>query len=200
MNEQEKELETNNINKPDKPKRKLFNGLLTNLKKIKHLDIILTVLFIAIILLIYFSTFFNTKPTIDKNSTDNSKTYSATTSLERYTERCEAKLVETLSAIKEAGEVSVLLTFNKGIETVIAYTTETETSSNGNVTEVKSPVLITNNGKTETVVLQEIMPMPVSIVVVATGANNTNVKLEILRAVQAMFALPTSSIEIFAGN
>lgn len=200
MNEQEKELETNNINKPDKPKRKLFNGLLTNLKKIKHLDIILTVLFIAIILLIYFSTFFNTKPTIDKNSTDNSKTYSATTSLERYTERCEAKLVETLSAIKGAGEVSVLLTFNKGIETVIAYTTETETSSNGNVTEVKSPVLITNNGKTETVVLQEIMPMPVSIVVVATGANNTNVKLEILRAVQAMFALPTSSIEIFAGN
>ena len=44
------------------------------------------------------------------------------------------------------------------------------------------------------------MPTPNSIVIVATGANNTNVKLEILRAVQAMFALPTSSIEIFAGN
>ena len=197
MNEVESNLE---INKSDKPKRKIFNGLISNLKKIKHLDIILTVLFIAIILLIYFSTFFNTNKTPDKNSTQNNKTYSATTSMEVYTSRLESKLVETLSAIKGAGNISVLLTFNKGIETVIAYTTETKTSADGTVTEVKSPVLITNNGKTETVVLQEIMPTPVSIVIVATGANNTNVKLEILRAVQAMFALPSSSIEIFAGN
>ncbi len=186
--------------KMDKPKRKIFAGLITNFKKIKHLDIILTVLFIAIILLIYFSTFFNTNSTSDKNSTQNNKTYSATTSLDDYTNKLETKLVETLSAIKGAGNVSVLLTFNKGIETVIAYTTETETAKDGNVTEIKSPVLITNNGKTETVVLQEIMPTPVSIVVVSTGANNTNVKLEILRAIQTMFALPTSSIEIFAGN
>lgn len=151
-------------------------------------------------MLIYFSTFFNAKPTADKNSTENNKTYSATTSLEQYSNKLESKLVETLSAIKGAGKISVLLTFNKGIETVIAYTTETKTAADGTVTEVKSPVLITNNGKTETVVLQEIMPTPNSIVIVATGANNTNVKLEILRAVQAMFALPTSSIEIFAGN
>lgn len=200
MNEVENTSKESLKNKVDKPKKKIFDGLLSNLKKIKHLDIILTVLFIAIILLIYFSTFFSTKSTTDKNSSTENKTYSATITLEEYSDKLERKLESTLSAIKGAGEISVLLTFDKGIETVIAYTTEIETLPNGNKVEIKSPVLITNNGKTETVVLQEIMPTPCSIVIVATGASNTNVKLELLRAVQAMFELPTSSIEIFAGN
>ena len=66
--------------------------------------------------------------------------------------------------------------------------------------ETKSPVLITNNGQTQTVVLQENMPNPCSVVIVATGASNTNVKLEILRAVQAMFISNSCNIEVFAGN
>ena len=200
MNEVEVTQKEINKNKMDKPKRKIFEGLLTNLKKIKHLDIILTVLFIAIILLIYFSTFFNSKSSNDKNTQNQDKTYSSSITLEEYSDKLEHKLEQTLSAIKGAGNISILLTFNKGIETVIAYTTETKTSSDGTVTEIKSPVLITNNGKTVTVILVVLMPTGCCIVVVATGASNTNVKLEILRAVQAMFELPSSSIEIFAGN
>ena len=50
------------------------------------------------------------------------------------------------------------------------------------------------------IILQEIMPKPVSIIIVASGAKNTNVKLEIIRLVQAMFELSTSKIEVFAGN
>lgn len=186
-----------NIEEKKKPKKKLFDGLFIRLKKIKHLDIILTVLFIAIILLIYFSSFTGTSL-----SKENTKSNTQTASdLEEYSKKLEEKLEKTLTAIKDAGKVSVLIYFNEGIETVIAYTTEVETlPNNGVVKETKSPVLVTNSGKTQPIILQENMPTPSSIVIVSTGAKDTNVKLEILRAVQTMFNINSSKIEIFAGN
>jgi len=187
----------------DKPKKKvIFGSVFAKLKKIKHLDIILTVLFIAIILLIYFSTF----STATKNEqTRNSGSYNESTSLQEktlsaYQKEVEDKLAKTISCIKDAGNVNVFVNFSEGIETKIAYTTETKTNKDGTKVEVKSPVLITNDGKSQTIILQEIMPTPSSIIIVATGARNTNVKLEILRAVQALYNLSSSKIEIFAGN
>ena len=61
-------------------------------------------------------------------------------------------------------------------------------------------MLVTKNGQDEPIVLQETMSKPVSIIIVANGAENTNVKLEILRLVQAMFEISSSKVEIFAGN
>ena len=182
----------------DKPKKKImFNGLFNKLKKIKHLDIILTVLFIAIILLIYFSSFNSN----NKSSSDIKKsTEIEFTPISEYQSSLERKIEETLSAIKNAGSVKAMVVFSEGIETVIAYSTEKKQNKDGTTTEINSPVLITNNGKTQPIILQENLPMPTSIIVVATGAKDTNVKLEILRVVQAMFELNSSNIEIFAGN
>jgi stage III sporulation protein AG len=177
-------------------KKKFFGSILDKLKKIKHLDIILIVLFIAIILLIYFSSFSSSKA---ESSTDDDSTSAQQTTIESYTEELESKLVELISSIDGAGNVSVLVYFEEGIKTEIAYVEETKTSSDGTQVETKSPVLITNDdGTSQTVVLQEIMPTPQSVIVVASGAKDTNVKLEILRLVQAMFELSTSKIEIFA--
>ena len=64
--------------------------------------------------------------------------------------------------------------------------------------EIKTPVLVTENGKTNPLILKTIMPEVDKIIVVASGAKNTNVKLEILRAVQAIYSI--SNIQIFAGN
>lgn len=182
----------------DKPKKKImFNGLFNKLKKIKHLDIILTVLFIAIILLIYFSSFNSN----NKSSSDIEKsTEIEFTPISEYQSSLERKIEETISAIKNAGSVKAMVVFSEGIETVIAYSTEKKQNKDGTTTEINSPVLITNNGKTQPIILQENLPMPTSIIVVATGAKDTNVKLEILRVVQAMFELNSSNIEIFAGN
>lgn len=182
-------------------KKKLFGNLFEKIKRIKHLDKILTILFIAIILLIYFSSFsFGTN---SSSTTENSMQLSesmGSTSLAVYQKELENKISSTLSKIKDVGNVKVMVYFNKSIETIIAYTTKTETNTNGVIVETKSPVLITKDGKSEPIVLQEIMPEPTSIIVVASGATNTSVKLEILRAVQAMFNFNNSNIEIFAGN
>ena len=203
MNEEDKfsdEVKTENKVK----KKTIFSDLYAKIKKIKNLDKILVILFIAIILLIYFSSF-SFESFDKKNNTNEVQKESAqslTFSLQEYQMSLEKKLTQTLKSIKNAGNVSVMIYFDKGIETVIAYTTEIQTNSNGVKIETKSPVLLnTKDGKTQTVVLQEIMPNPSSIVIVATGASDTKVKLEILRAVQAMFNNSNGCIiEIFAGN
>ncbi|MBQ9792613.1 MAG: hypothetical protein IJW32_02565 [Clostridia bacterium] len=182
-------------------KKKLFGNLFEKIKKIKHLDKILTILFIAIILLIYFSSF--SVGTSNSNTSENSMQLSeniGNTSLVAYQKELENKITSTLSNIKDAGNIKVMIYFNKSIETVIAYTTKTETSTNGVKVETKSPILITKDGKSEPIILQEIMPEPASIIVVSSGAINTSVKLEILRAVQTMFNFNNCNIEIFAGN
>lgn len=190
-----------NQEKQDKPKKKvLFEGLFVKLKKIKHLDKILTVLFIAIILLIYFSSFSFGTSSNNKSNIGQALEENQTTSLTSYQNVLERKIEETVSAIKNAGNVNAMVNFSQGIETVIAYSTETKHNKDGSSTEIKSPVLITKDGKSEPIILQENMPKPTSIIIVATGAKDTNVKLEILRAIQAMFELNSSNIEIFAGN
>ena len=60
----------------EKEKKKLFQGFFEKLKKIKHLDIILTILFIAIILLVYFST---TNLFSSNEETNNGTTLTPTT-------------------------------------------------------------------------------------------------------------------------
>ena len=177
-------------------KKVLFGSFFTRLKKIKHLDKIITVLFIAIILLIYFSSFSFESSSKSEAIQD---LYVKEDELVLYEKELEEKIQRTLSSIKDSGEVSVMVCFSEGIETVIAYKTEKEIK-NGVTIETKTPLLVTNDGKSETIVLEKIMPKPTSIVVVSTGAKNTNVKLEILRAVQTMFGSTNCNIEIFAGN
>ena len=105
-----------------------------------------------------------------------------------------------MEALENVDKAEVILYFDKGIETVIAYTYETKTLQDGTKLETKSPVLVQNGKEQEVVVLQEIMPQPISVIVVAKGARDTNVKLKILQLLQAMFEIKSSNIEIFAGN
>jgi len=188
--------------------KSFFDGFVSRIKRIKHLDILLVIFFVVVILLIYFSTL--TKKNEVKNTEDNTSqiqdqgnnyTYSSkTTSLESYKDTIEKKLSNTLSHIKNAGEVTVVVNFNTGIEDVIAYTTTSYIDENGKKVETKTPVLITVDGQTCPLILEQIMPEPSNIVVIASGAKDTSVKLEIQKAVQVLFNLQTSKIEIFAGN
>jgi len=177
-------------------KKRFFSPFLDKLKKIKHLDIILIVLFVAIILLIYFSSFVSTN---DETESEQEDTSISQTTLQTYSQELTDNLENLISSISGAGTVNVMLYFEEGIKTEIAYIVEVKTLADGTQVETKSPVLITDeDGLSDTVTLQEIMPTPISVIVVASGAKDTKVKLEILRLVQAMFDLSTSKIEIFA--
>ena len=180
----------------DNKSKKSF-AFLDKLKRIKHLDIILTILFIAIILLIYFST---SAPNNAVQNKENTIAQTQLTEFDEYAASLTNQLESVISRVDGAGQAIVLLYFKEGIKTEIAYKIEEKTTSDGTVVQTQSPILITKQGIEEPIVLQKIMPKPSSVVVVASGAKDTNVKLNILRLVEATLKLDASSIEIFAGN
>lgn len=195
MNENQKE----NSSTSERPKRDgILSKISDKLKKIKHLDIILTVLFIAIILLIYFSStgLFSAKSS-DKTTTS---TVATSSTIDDYISDLSTNLENLISNMSGVENAKVMLYYDEDIAYNIAYTLETKTTTSGEKIETKSPVLIDNGEGEKPIVLSKTLPSPKSIIVVASGAENTTVKLEILRLIQAMFEISSSKIEIFAGK
>lgn len=185
----------------------LWGKFISKIKKIKHFEVILIVLFVAVILFIWF---------VDFGEDNSSKqqtiaTQSGTSSLSKYTKELENRLCDVLSQIDGAGKVRVMITFDGDSEVILATTTDekstinTTTSQGGtkNDSQTKTvssePVLITENGKTNPIVLMEIMPQIKGVIVVAEGANNVRVKLDLLKAVQALLKVNSGQVEIFKG-
>ena len=137
---------------------KVFSGLFKKLKSIKHIEIILAVLFGLIILLVYFSS--------TSTSVSTSKaTISSSSQVSQYTNEVERKLESLLSEISGAGNVKVMVMCESN-------------------TELKS----------------EVVPDIVSVVVVASGADDTWVKLDIIKAVQALLTVNPANIEVLVGG
>ncbi len=179
-----------------------ISDLVDKLKQNKKLQFIVVGLLVVILFLIFGSTL------IPKGNSSNSSTNTgSTTNQYDYANLLENKLASTLSSIKDAGKVSVMITLEGGVEIEIAYTIEERinnstgsSNSQESSTIIKTPVLITQNGVTKPVILNEKNPAIQGVVIVASGANNTRVKLDILRAAVAVLNIEPSIIEIFAGE
>ena len=87
-----------------------------------------------------------------------------------YVKDLENRLEKTLSKVKGAGEVSVVITVDSGKETVLASEKVTVTED-GRTTVTESPIMV--NGKP--VVLKENYPEIVGVLIVAQGANSISV-------------------------
>lgn len=182
--------------------------LFEKLKKVKHIEIYLVVLLACAILLIWFVDWGGHK-TKNSGTTDASLSTSSTS---KYAKELESRLETALSTISGAGNVKVMITFDGVAELVLAKNTDEKKSSTTNVsgsgatnktettTVSTEPILITENGSTNPIVLMEILPEIKGVIVVAQGANNIRVKLDLLKAVQALLSVNSSQIEIFAGN
>lgn len=182
-------------NLDEKKEKKGFGNikLFQKLKSIKHIEIIIAVILGAIVLLIYFSTF---------NTSTSSTPYQATSTTE-YAAMLESKLENVIKKIEGVGNVSVMVTLSSGPEYVYATSEEEKInenqgsgSSTTSTTITKEPVIISG----DIVVVKEIMPTVGGIVVVAGGANDTRVKLEIIKAIQALLDVPQANIEVLVGK
>ncbi len=114
------------------------------LKNIKNIEIIIAVIFAAILFLIYFSSTGKSGSLFSSSSYNSSQT------------SFESRLSDILSDIDGAGNVSVF-----------AY-------------EEKDVI--------------------VGIIVISSGADNVEVRLNILRAIQTVLKTPTTNIQILVGN
>lgn len=176
-------------------KKGLFSNFkfFQKLRSIKHIEIVIAVVLAAVVLLIYFSTF--------KTSSKGETTQ--TTSVSEYAAMIESKLSNIISKIDGVGNVSVMVTLASGPEYVYARNDEekiNKNEGNGNSTTSKittsSPIIVSNDA----IIVKEIMPEIGGIVVVAKGAESTKVKLEIIKAIQALVDVPQANIEVLAGK
>ena len=182
--------------KDDKLLNSFLNGkFFQKLKNIKHIELILAIIFGSIIVLIYISSL--------GNSTSQQSSTVSSFSISEYSSFLENKLENVLSKIEKAGNVSAMITFESGTEYVYATNEESKTNSNtssGVTTSTTTTSISPYTKNSEGLVVKEILPKINGVVVVATGARDTKVKLEIIKAIQALLEVPLANIEVLAGN
>jgi len=159
------------------------------LKKIKHIEIYLTVGFAIIIIAIYLSTLGGGKKTESQDSTENQQNFSSSV---EYVDYLENKLESVLASVRGAGQVNVVITLDSGFEYVYASKEETKTR------KVTTSQLIMVDGKP--VLEKEIYPTIKGIVVTSSGAENVSVKMNLLTALQTVVNVPNQNITILTGN
>lgn len=120
----------------------------------------------------------------------------------------ETRLRDVLSKIRGAGRVEVMITYETGSELVTAMSTNvdsdtSETTDGSKVsqtqktTESSQPATVSGSGGNEPIILLERQPVVRGVIVVAEGAADIHVKLDLQRAVKAVLDIPLSSIEVF---
>ena len=157
-------------------------SFLQKLKGIKNIELVVALILSALLLLVFFSDF-------GQNSTKQTTT---SYSFAEYVNSLENKITSVISQIDGAGKCDVAISFVGGIEQEYVFSTESQT--NGSVVTEKNTLTLVSG---KPVVLREKMPEVQGVVIVADGADNASVRLEITKAVQALLKVPNGNIEVF---
>ena len=167
-------------------------------KKLGGIKIVLPIVLLFLIVSVYYALFSN-------DSSVDGVAISYTSSMD-YCRELEEKLCKVLGAVEGVGNVNVMVTLESGpelkIATQIDEKTNTNTNSNGtttSVTIVEEPIIVTQKGEEQPLVLMEILPVVKGVVVVAEGAKDVRVRLDLLEAVQALLGLSGTNIQILTG-
>lgn len=164
----------------------IFSNILEKIRSNKKVQYLLITILLVVILLIFLLGFKNEQTT----TTDLSDQISI------YVNSLETKLSSTLSKVEGAGKVSVIITVESGMETVLAMKTTTKENSNGQKEIENTPIII--NGKT--VVIKQLYPKVIGVVIVAEGAKNISVMNKLQQATISLLDININQIEILTMN
>ncbi len=171
--------------------------LYKKLKGVKNIELIIAAVVCGLILIIYLGVGYSSKKAKTETATDTVVTADAS-----------AELESILSKIKGAGKVRVLITYDGDGEKIPAestsrysYTTTDESgeksSTSQTVTETKNTVLVSSGGTSSALILKQVSPKIVGVVIVAEGAESSNVKVALWSAAQAATGAGIDRIRIF---
>lgn len=182
---------------------KFLNGEGNNKKKTENLIFLLIILIVTVVAI----NFIWKDEENNTNSSNISNKKLASTEEENLTQTdtLEMRLEHILSNIDGVGNVDVLITYNETEEIVPIYnktdkksvTNETDSAGGVRVTEetdAQQEVVYQND---EIIVQKTISPKIEGAIITATGANNANVKTNIISAVEAATGLATHKIQVF---
>ncbi len=183
----------------------VIQKLKEKIKKIKNYEIIVTILIMAVIISIYISSLKSPYKLEDDETIYNINNEEDNQNYSTQEERLEQKL----SAIKGAGKVEVMITYVSSKEIVTAMnttqsnsTTEEQDSGGGIRKIIQNDInnqAVTMNGSdgTSPLIIKEVEPEVKGVIVIAEGAYDINVKLELLKAVQTALGVSPSQVEVF---
>lgn len=163
---------------------------------------ILIFVIIAAILVLAVSSFFGGDN--KKKEEKPAEADKETTDAGQYVKDMEYRLSETLKKINGAGNVSVFISIDGGGEKKLATDTKEkvlrqseETQKDAEESSTEKSVVLTDDGKEKTpFVVEERLPAPSGILVVAEGAKDEKVKFEIYDAVKAIYGLSAHRIKV----
>ena len=125
---------------------------------------------------------------------------------DKYAEQLEGELEEILQAVKGAGKVKAMVTVEEYGEKVVATDKKRETTNrteegktDKNLLEEQSTVLYGSGSAEQPFVVKERVPMPSGVLVVAEGAADEKVRLELYEAVKALYGVSGHRIKITCG-
>ncbi len=128
-------------------------------------------------------------------------------STEQYIAENERRLEEILSQVRGAGKVKTMITVSELGEKVVALDKKSETSqdtqndslSRSSLQE-QTTVIYGSGTEEKPFVVNEKLPLPSGVLIVATGAGDENVRLELYEAVKALYGLSGHRIKVTTGN
>ncbi len=178
-------------------------GIITHFVKLdakKKLQYLAILLIVIVILAIYFSSSGNPASQEPISQTEQVSQTGASS--------IEEKLQETLSKIEGAGHVQVMITYESSSEIVPAISVDTQTSTTMDESENGSSTIKTENTQSEIVtvngsngnnalVLKENSPPVKGVIVVAEGADDIGVKLNLLSAVETILNVSPDQVDVY---
>ncbi len=183
-------------------KKDLFAAFTEKLKNNKKLELAVYAILVLAVAAIFLSTFAEPKkePVRDIESSNEIQL--------RNEQQIEEKLQDVLSKIRGAGKVEVMITYETGTEIVPAFSSDKQSSSTVNEsettqsstiseTESRQPATISQGNGNQPLVLTERQPVVRGVIVVAEGAADIMVKLDLQLAVQTVLGVSANCIEVF---
>lgn len=120
----------------------------------------------------------------------------AQTAREIPAERLEARLAETLSEIRGAGRVAVMITYDNTSEIVCATENESSNGETGSSAHSR-PAKVSGSGGENPIILTEVQPKIRGVIVIAEGSANFSVKNDLISAVSTVLGIEKSKVEVF---
>ena len=127
--------------------------------------------------------------------------------IENVSTDLEKRLENILSKIYGVGKVSVLLTYKESdslvpiynINSSISTIEEKDTSGGSRITETENMQkdVVTTSGDSNIITEKNIMPIVEGAIITASGADDINVKSNIIAAVEAVTGIATHKIQVF---
>ena len=185
-------------------------------KKIENLFFLIVLVIVTVVII---NTIWNGEKKTNKEQTNNdtSKQLAITDNqnlnqnqIQSSEEKnLEIRLEEILAQIQGVGEVNVLLNYSESSEVVAMYN-ETSRSSNTqetdteggtrNIQEIdiqKDIIYQEDNGEKVPITQKIVQPKIEGAIITAKGANQANIKANIIQAVEAVTGLATHKIQVF---